>query len=75
MELEIFGKNMEISQAIQDHVQKKIGKLTRYLPNITEAKVEIHEEKTKSPQHRFTVQVTLNSKGTLLRGEENHPDV
>jgi putative sigma-54 modulation protein len=51
-------------------VQRKVGKLARYLPNITEAKVEIHEENTRSPQSRFVAQVTLSSKGILLRGEE-----
>src|SRR4030066_2237780 len=70
MELQISSKNMEISPAIRNYVQKKIGKLAHYLPNITEAKVEIHEENTKSPEHRFTAQVTLMSKGVLLRGEE-----
>ena len=70
MELQISSKNMEISPTDRSYVQKKIVKLARYLPNITEAKVEIHEEGTKSPQHRFTAQVTLNSKGILLRGEE-----
>jgi putative sigma-54 modulation protein len=70
MELQIFSKNMEISPDIRDYVQKKIGKLTHYLPNITEGKVEIHEQNTKSPQHRYTAQVTLTSKGIILRGEE-----
>jgi len=40
-----------------------------------EAKVEISEEKTKSPQHHFVVQVTINSSGTLLRGEERGEDL
>lgn len=70
MELQIFSKNMEIPPDIRSYVQKKIGKLTHYLPDITEAKVEIHEQNTKSPQHRYTAQVTLNSKGVILRGEE-----
>jgi putative sigma-54 modulation protein len=75
MELQIFSKNMELTPAIQQYVQKKIGKLDRYLPNITEAKVEISEERTKSHQHRFTAQATLNSKGVLLRGEERGENV
>jgi putative sigma-54 modulation protein len=70
MELQIFSKNMEIPADIQGYVQKKIVKLARYLPDITEAKVEIHEQNTKSPKHRYTAQVTLNSKGVILRGEE-----
>jgi putative sigma-54 modulation protein len=70
MELQIFSKNMELTPAIQNYAQRKIGKLARYLPNITEGKVEIHEENTRSPQGRFVAQVTLGSKGVLLRGEE-----
>ena len=70
MKLQIFSKNMEIPPDIQSYIQQKIGKLTRYLPDISEAKVEIHEENTKSPQHRYTAQVTLNSRGVFLRGEE-----
>ena len=70
MELQIFSKNIEIPQDIRSYVQKKIGKLAHYLPDITEAKVEIHEQNTKSPQHRYTAQVTLNSKGVIFRGEE-----
>jgi putative sigma-54 modulation protein len=70
VELQIFSKNMEIPPDIRSYVQKKIGKLAHYLSDITEAKVEIHEQKTKSPQYRYTAQVTLNSKGVILRGEE-----
>jgi putative sigma-54 modulation protein len=70
VELQIFSKNMEIPQDVRDYVQKKIGKLTHYLPNIAEAKVEIHEQNTKSRQNRYTAQVTLNSRGVILRGEE-----
>jgi len=75
MELQIIGKNMEVSQAVQDYVQKKVGKLARYLRSISEAKVEISEEKTKSPQDHFTVQVTLSSRGVLFRGEERGENV
>lgn len=75
MELQILGKNVEIAPVIENYVRKKIGKLTRYLSNIAEAKVEISRENTKSPQNRFTVQVTLNTKGVLLRGEERGENV
>jgi len=75
MKLQIFSKNMEIPQDVQNYVQKKVGKLTRYLPEINEAKVEIHAENTKSPQHRYTAQVTLNSKGIIFRGEERGESV
>lgn len=75
MEMEIVGKNLEGWESIQEYVRKKIGKLERYLPKMDETKVEIREEKTKSPKDRFTVQVTLGSNGTLLRAEERAESV
>ena len=70
MKLQITGKNIDILPTVRSYVERKLGKLSRHLPNIMEAKVEISEEKTKSPQYHFVVQVTINSNGTLLRGEE-----
>lgn len=69
MELQISGKNMEISDELHRYVEKRLGKLTRHLPRIIEAKVEISTEATKTPEQRYVVQVTLNHSGTLLRGE------
>ena len=75
MELQITGQNIEISAAVRSYIERKLGKLNRHLPNIAVSKVEIVEEKTKSPQQRFVVQITIDSKGTLLRSEERGEDL
>ncbi len=75
MKLQITGKNIDLQPTVRSYVERKLGKLSRHLPNIMEAKVEISEEKTKSPQYHFVVQVTINSSGTLLRGEERGEDL
>ena len=75
MELQVAGKNVEVTPQIKDYLDKKMRKLIRYLPNIEEAKVEIQEQKTKSPDHRVVVQVTLRNKGDLLRAEERSSNV
>ncbi len=75
MELQITGKNIDLSSAVHRYIERKLGKLSRYLPNIIESKVEISEEKTKSPQQRFVVRVTIDSGGTLLCGEERGEDL
>lgn len=75
MELKVIGKNVEILEAVERYIRKKIDKLARYLPGITEAKVEVYEEKTRSPEQRFVVQVTLERKGILLRSEERAKDI
>jgi putative sigma-54 modulation protein len=75
MDFQVSGKNIDITQQLQDYVQKKTERLTRYLPQIDEAKVEIAEGKAKSPDDRFTVQITVRSKGNLLRSEERAANV
>ena len=76
MELQFITKNnVELPEVIQDYASKKLEKLSRYLPAISEGKVEISREDTKSPDQRFTVQVTLDSKGALIRAQEKGDDI
>jgi putative sigma-54 modulation protein len=70
MDLRITGKNMEVQADVRRYIERKLSRLGRHLPNIIEANVEIAEEKTKSPRQHFVAQVTIDSNGTLLRGEE-----
>ncbi len=69
MDIQITSKNVEVPQSAQDYIERKLGKLARHLPAANEFKVEISQERTKSPGDRFVVQVTVNSAGSLLRGE------
>jgi putative sigma-54 modulation protein len=76
MKLQIIAKNnVEVSETIRAYVEKKVGKLGRYLPTIDEGKVEICREGTKLPEQRFTVQVTLDSRGVLIRAQEKSKDM
>ncbi len=75
MEVTIRGRNVEITPRLQEYVEKKVGKLDRYLPQITEAHMELGVEKTKSAQDRQVAQLTIRSKGTILRAEERNHDL
>jgi len=76
MRLQVIAKNnVEVSEAMRTYAEKKIGKLNRYLPSIVEGKVEISQENAKLPEQRFIVQVTLNSKGVLIRAQEKSKDM
>jgi len=75
MELQITGKNIDISPPLRRYIERKLGKFDRHLPNIIESKIEIFEEETKSPQQHFGVQVTVDSNGTLLRGKGRGQDL
>ena len=69
MELQITGQSIEILPTIRDYVEKKFGKLDRHFTNISSIKIELGEQKTKSPAQRYRAQVTLDANGTLLRAE------
>jgi putative sigma-54 modulation protein len=75
MEMEIRGKKLQLSKAVETYVSKKMGKLSHLLPSIVETKVEISKEKAKSPTNRYVVQVTVKSNGVLIRAEERQADV
>jgi putative sigma-54 modulation protein len=76
VKLQIIAKNnVDVSEILEAYVEKKISKLGRYLPTIGEGKVEISQEGTKLPEQRFTVQVTLDSRGVLIRAQEKSKDM
>ncbi len=75
MELQITGKNIEVTPEVRSYIERKLGKMSRHLSKIRKSDVEVFEEKTKSPQQHYVVQVTVDSNGTLLRGEERGGDV
>jgi putative sigma-54 modulation protein len=75
MELIIKGNNVEVTDTLEDYVHKKIGKLDRYLPTITEAWVELSSEGARAAQDRQVCQVTVRSNGVILRAEERSDDM
>ncbi len=74
MQLIISGKNLEVSDWLKEYVEKKIGKLDRYLPSLSEARVELTLESTRKAAQSQVVQVTLRNNGTILRGEQRSSD-
>jgi putative sigma-54 modulation protein len=75
MELSIKGRNVEVTDRLSDYVEKKIGKLDRYLPTISEAWVELATEGARAAQDRQVCQVTVRANGTILRAEERSDDM
>lgn len=76
MKLQVVAKNnVEVSESAKAYIEKKVGKLGRYLPTLDGGKVEISREGAKLPEQRFTVQVTLDSRGTLIRAQEKSKDM
>jgi putative sigma-54 modulation protein len=75
MELSIKGRNVDVTDRLNDYVEKKIGKLDRYLPTISEVWVELSTEGARAAQDRQVCQVTVRANGTILRAEERSDDM
>ena len=69
MELNIQGRNIQITRSMKEHVAAKLSSLDRHLPSIARAEVEMSSERTRSQQDRVVVQVSLNVGGDLLRAQ------
>ncbi len=72
MKLNIRGQNLEVTQALKDYVEKKLGKLERYFdtPPTNDAQVTLSVNKDIQ-----SVEVTIPMPSLLLRAEERNTDM
>lgn len=66
----IRGKNIEVTPALRDYVEKKVGKVTKYFDNVGEITVLLTVSKD-----RHIVEVTVPIQGLLIRGQEATMDM
>lgn len=70
MHVSVRGKNIEVTNALRDYVEKKLGKLQKYFENLQEAQAMLSVVKG-----RHIIEVTMPLNGMLLRGEEESDDM
>lgn len=70
MKIIVTGKNITISEKIQEAIDKKFEKLGKYFADDIQAKVVIHPEKAK-----VKMEATIVTKGTIFRAENVSQDV
>lgn len=70
MKFSIIGKNIAVTDALNDAVVKKLGKLGRYFNTDVEAQVTLSVQK-----NRHIIEVTIPFNGVILRGEESTEDM
>ncbi|WP_160692038.1 ribosome-associated translation inhibitor RaiA [Clostridium sp. C2-6-12] len=70
MKVTVIAKNMELTEALKEIVQKKISKLEKYFEKDVEAKATLSVQK-----NRQIIEVTIPFNGAILRGEESTSDM
>ena len=75
MAVSIFARNMEVTQRLQEYVERKMGKLDRFLPEIDEVRVDLKVENSRSAAQRQVAQLTVRARDRILRAEERTNDM
>lgn len=70
MNINVRGKHIEVTDALREYVEKRVGKLEKYFDNLEDIQVTLLVEKDR---HR--VEVTAPISGMILRGEEETTDM
>lgn len=70
MDIKIRGKNIEVTPSLREHVEKRLGKLDKFLKEDQDVQVTLLVEKD-----RHQVEVTIPLGGYILRGEEETGDM
>ncbi|MEW6581560.1 MAG: ribosome-associated translation inhibitor RaiA [Actinomycetota bacterium] len=78
MQLQVKGKNVAVTDALFSHAERKLGKIARYLPpwdELTQVELELSVERNRSIDRSQTAEVTVWTKGPILRARESAPDM
>lgn len=76
VKVDIFTRNMEITDRIQEYVEKKVSKFDRFLNDIDETRVDLaYVKSARSAADRYVAQITIRGRGYILRTEERSDDI
>ena len=75
MNLTVKGRNLVVTDAIGGYAEEKIGKLGKYLASGSRCEVEMWTEKNPSIADSQVVEVTIFTKGPVIRAREASPDI
>jgi len=70
MRIRVSGKNIEVTNALRERVEKKLSKFEKYFNPDTEANATLTVER-----NRHIIEVTIPFNGVILRGEEATEDM
>ncbi len=70
MDIRFVNRNVELPDAVKEHMEKKLSKLERFFEKILNSQVEISYSRGM-----YVVEITSNVNGMVMRGENYAPDV
>lgn len=72
MKFNIRGENIEVTNALKEYVEKKVGRIERYFDTPPTSEVNVTMKVVKDAH---SIEVTVQLPGVVLRGEEANEDM
>lgn len=70
MKITTTGKNIVVTEKIQDEIEKRFSKIDKFFTDDIQAKVVMHPQQAK-----VKVEATIATKGTIFRAEDVEQDI
>ena len=75
MQVLVKGRNFHVTEALRNYAEEKIQRLTHYFDHLIKAEVELSVEKNRRIDNGQTAEVTIFTKGPVVRGRESATDM
>jgi len=75
MDLELQVRQFDLTDTVRDYVDRKVGRLDRFLPDMRVTRVELVRGVRRSQGEVYTAQITSWVDSAILRAEENNADL
>jgi len=73
--LQIYTRNIELTERLRDYVETKVAKFERFLPSLETIRVDLSESNARDSARRMVAQITINVPKAILRAEERAGDI
>jgi putative sigma-54 modulation protein len=74
MRIEVKGRNLQVSDELREHVEKRFRKVAKQVSEFAELEVEVIQERNPAIPDCYVAEATLHLKGVTLRARDASPD-
>ena len=75
MQIDIKGRNAQVTDEIRAHVHKRFAKVARQVSELARLEVELIQERNPAISDSEVAEVTLHLKGAILRASDRSRDM
>ena len=75
MQIQVKGRNVEVTDELVEHVQRRFKTVSRQVSGLARLEIEVWEERNPANPDRFVAEASLHLKGALIRSRDASSDL